>query len=147
MGALNLPPSGMVYLDTPSVIYSVEKHTDYWPLLRPLWAASRTGQIEIVGSELLMLETLVGPLKHKDAELVSAYEQLFTSTEMRLLPITMDILKGAARLRAETKLKTPDAIHVATALAAGCAQFITNDADLKRVSQLPVVILKEVAAA
>ena len=37
---------------------------------------------------------------------------------MRLLPITQSILREAARLRATIKLKTPDAIHAATASAA-----------------------------
>jgi predicted nucleic acid-binding protein len=45
---------------------------------------------------------------------------------MRLLPITRPILLEAARLRAATKLKTPDAIHAATAMDAGCALFVTT---------------------
>jgi hypothetical protein len=62
----------VVYVDTASVIYSVEKHADYWALLRPLWEASKAGQIEVVSSELILLETLVGPLKHNDADMVTA---------------------------------------------------------------------------
>ena len=69
MGSLSLPPSGIVYVDTAPVIYSVEKHADYWELLRPLWEASKTGRIEVVSSELTLLETLVGPLKQGDSEL------------------------------------------------------------------------------
>ena len=40
MGSLNLPSSGVVYVDTAPVIYSVEQHPDYLALLDPLWAAS-----------------------------------------------------------------------------------------------------------
>jgi hypothetical protein len=58
MGSLVLPSSGTIYLDAPPVIYSVEKHVDYWHLLRPLWAASMGGQINLVSSELLLLEPL-----------------------------------------------------------------------------------------
>ncbi|MBC7910711.1 MAG: PIN domain-containing protein [Pyrinomonadaceae bacterium] len=147
MGQLNLPASGVVYLDTAPIIYSIEKHADYWVLMRPLWEASQAGQIVIASSELSLLETLVGPLKSGDHNLAADYERLLTATELRLLPVTASILKDAARLRAQTNLKTPDAIHAATALASGSAQFITNDVAFKRVPNLPVVILKEVASA
>lgn len=144
MGTLKLPSSGIVYIDTAPVIYSVEKHADYWPLLRPLWEASKTGRIEVVTSELTLLETLVGPSKQGDSALIMSYENLLTSTEIRLLQITTDVLRSAARLRAETNIKTPDAIHAASALAAGSAQFVTNDTQLKRVDGLPIVLLSEI---
>ena len=57
--------------------------------------------------------------------------------------ITIDLLRDAAQLRADTNLKTPDAIHAATALAKGCVQFITNDPAFRRVSGLNIVVLSE----
>ena len=48
-----------------------------------------------------------------------------------------------ARIRAETSLATPDALHAVTALGAGCAAFITNDTDFRRVDDLPVVVLDD----
>jgi predicted nucleic acid-binding protein len=60
-----------------------------------------------------------------------------------LLPITQSILRESARLRATTKLKTPDAIHAATAMSAGIALFVTNDPNFKNVASLPVVVLKD----
>ena len=74
MGTLTLPASGLVYVDTQIVIYSVEKHPNHWPLLRPLWEASQAGGIEIISSELVLLETLVGPLKSGDLLLAASYE-------------------------------------------------------------------------
>jgi predicted nucleic acid-binding protein len=50
-------------------------------------------------------------------------------------------------LRANHNLKTPDAIHAATALAAGCVLFVTNDAGFRCVPGLPVAVLSEVAAS
>ena len=49
-------------------------------------------------------------------------------------------------MRAETNIKTPDAIHAASALVAGSEQLITNDAQLKRVDSLSIVLLSEIAA-
>jgi hypothetical protein len=63
MGALTLPASGLVYIDTMTLIYTVERYPAYYPLLEPLWRAAQSGTIEIVSSELTLMETLVGPLK------------------------------------------------------------------------------------
>lgn len=43
MGSLIVPASGLVYIDTNPVIYSVEKNAQYWPLLEPLWQAAKAG--------------------------------------------------------------------------------------------------------
>jgi hypothetical protein len=91
-----VPPAGLVYLDANSAIYSVEKHPDYWPLLQPVWQAAKGKTIEIVSSDLVLMETLIGPLKAGDAALVNAYEQLFRQPQTRLLPITPAVLREAA---------------------------------------------------
>jgi predicted nucleic acid-binding protein len=143
MGSLNLPVSGLVYLDTSPIIYSVEKAQDFYPLLLPLWQAAKSGQIELVTSELTLLESLVVPLRRKDTVLINAFERALTAAETELAPITIDVLRDAAQLRADTNLKTPDAIHAATAMAQGCVQFITNDPAYRRVTGLNVVVLSE----
>ncbi|MCI0349382.1 MAG: PIN domain-containing protein [Acidobacteriales bacterium] len=143
MGALILPSSGLIYLDANSVIYSVEKHPLYWPLLQPLWQAAKNVSIEIVSRDLVLLEVLVGPLKSGNTALASTYEQLFQQSQTRLFPITQTILRQAAKLRATSKLKTPDALHAATALEAKCALFITNDAGFRGVPGLSVAILDD----
>ena len=143
MGTLTLPASGLVYLDANSVIYTVEKHPVYGPLLQSLWQAAQARAIEVVSSELVVMETLVGPYKSGDTSVEKAYEQALLGTDMRLLPITQVILRQAARLRAATKLRTPDALHAATAMNAGCARFVTNDAGFRGVAGLPLVILDD----
>jgi predicted nucleic acid-binding protein len=143
MGSLSLPASGIVYVDTAPIIYTVERHTDYEPLLLPLWAALDTSTIEVATSELTLLETLIKPLRDSNQALIDDYEKLLTATSINMQPITASILRGAARIRATTRLKTPDAIHAATALSVGCVQFITNDGDYRKLSSLPVVLLKE----
>lgn len=143
MGSLTLPSSGLVYFDANPVIYSVEKHPVYGPLLQPLWQAAQAKTIEIVSSDLVLLETLVGPLIAGDTALANAYEQLFQQAQTRLLPITQTILRKAAHLRATTKLKTPDALHAATAFDAGCVLFVTNDMAFRLVASLPLAILAD----
>ena len=143
MGALIVPTSGIVYVDTAPIIYTVERHADYEALLLPLWAALDSQTIEVVTSELTLLETLVKPLRDGKQSLAADYEKLLSATGIRAQPITAAILRDAARIRAASGLKTPDAIHAATALAAGCVQFVTNDADYRKLISLSVVVLKE----
>ncbi len=144
MGTLILPVSGIVYVDTSPVIYSVEENAMYSQLLEPLWDELKAGQLIVVSSELILLETLVVPLKNNDGALIAAYENILTMSDLDLFPITTQILREAAQLRATANLKTPDAIHAATALSINCAQFITNDFAFRRVPNLPVVVLDEV---
>lgn len=37
VGSLSLPGSGLVYVDSQILIYTVERHPVYEPLLAPLW--------------------------------------------------------------------------------------------------------------
>ena len=143
MGALTLPSSGPVYLDTSGFIYSVERIEPYRTLLEPVWMQAQAGQFVIVSSDLVVLETLVKPLRENDAVVETLFNSLFDASEVDLIPVTRALWEEAAILRAETGLKTPDALHAATAIHAGCTLFVTNDIDFRRVEGLPVVILDD----
>lgn len=147
MGSLTLPTSGPVYLDANGFIYSVEKIEPYRTLLKPLWNAAQQGAFEIISSELVVMETLVKPIRDGETAVENAFRALlFASLEVRLVPTTLAIWEEAARLRAEYNLKTPDAIHAASALTESCTMFLTNDAGFRRVADLPVVLMNEVLA-
>ena len=100
MGSLILPSSGPVYADAQIFIYSVEKHPTYAPALRPLWEAVARGDLEVVSSELTLLETLIGPLKRGDVGLEADYENVYVSPGIPLLPITLPVLRAGVRYRA-----------------------------------------------
>ncbi len=143
MGSLTLPNGGLVYLDASPIIYAIEKIAPYALLLHPVWEAAQKGQIRLVGSELLLLETLVKPVQLADRNLETAFRSFLRSQEMTLFPITTAVLEEAIQLRAIARLKTPDAIHAATARLTGCDLFITNDKIFERVSQLRVAALQD----
>ncbi len=144
MGQLNFPPSSLIYLDTVTIIYSVERFPDYILLLDPMWQQLQLGSIQIMTSELAILETLVMPLRQANTEMIRRYETLLTSSEVSLIPISQPILKSAAALRASSNLKTPDAIHAATAISSRCTVFLTNDKGFRNVLGLTTVILQDV---
>ena len=53
------------------------------------------------------------------------------------------IFDRAARLRAEYGLRTPDAVQVATTLVEKVEGFISNDAQLKKVAGLDLLLVDE----
>ncbi len=143
MGSLALPNSGSVYLDANGFIYSVEKIEPYCSLLQPMWQAAQRGELEIVASELVILETLVKPLRDQDLTLQRLLRELFRAREVHLIPTTSSIWEGAAQIRATSGLKTPDAIHAASALAARAKVLLTNDPHFRRISDPPTVIMSD----
>jgi predicted nucleic acid-binding protein len=146
MGQLNLPIGSKVYIDTPVLIYTLENHQDYYPLLKQLWAKFENNQVSITSSELIITEALVSPLRSENMVSIANYEQIIFHAGINLIPIDRSILLAATKLRVKYKLKTPDAIHAATALSIGCNRFITNDKGFRNIAGLPTLILSEVLA-
>lgn len=143
MGTLSLPTSGRVYVDANTAIYAVERIEPYCTLLEPLWQAAQRGQVSLVTSELTWLETLTKPLRDGNSRLEALFRAFLMAEEMTLITATLPLWEQAARLRG-LGLKTPDALHAATGLAAHCSLFVTNDVIFQRVVGLPVSILNVV---
>ena len=141
---LTLPPAGTVYIDTQVLIYTVERHPSFSPVLATLWQAAQDRRLHVATSDLTLMEVLVSPLRRGDSALQQRYESVLFNPDTRLVPITQSVLRRAAGLRASTPtLRTPDAIHAASAIDAGCTLFLTNDVDFRRVMGLPVTILRD----
>lgn len=121
MGTLTLPSGGSVYVDANAIIYRVEAIQPFLDASLPLWDALDAGTQSVVSSELSVLEVMVKPVQQGDALLQALFEGVLYGTPgFSCLSVTRSVLEIAAGLRATTRLKTPDAIHAATALDAGC---------------------------
>ncbi len=112
-----------VYADACLLIYWVERSG---PLAQAAtqWVLAQQDVILCV-SPLARLEVLVKPLRSGNQALVNLYNTVLEQQEW--LPIGDEIFARALSLRAQHGLKTPDALHLATALHHGCAEFWTND--------------------
>jgi predicted nucleic acid-binding protein len=67
---------------------------------------------------------------------------LTTSTWLLMVPIERSILIEAAGLQAKVKLRLPDAIHIATAIAADCRTVLSNDRRLRVPPSIKLLRLK-----
>ena len=88
MATLTIPVTGPVYLDAGPFIFSVERVEPYRTLLEPMWRQAQAGRFEIVSSYLIVLETLVKPLREKDIVLEHLFRSLLDAREVRLIPAT-----------------------------------------------------------
>ncbi|MBK8453989.1 MAG: type II toxin-antitoxin system VapC family toxin [Thiofilum sp.] len=119
-----------VYFDTCIVIYLIEEAVGF---VEPISAAiAKTPQMQVCISPLVQMECMVGVWKRQDSTLQKSYEQFFAHCQM--LNIEQTTYEQAGKLRVKYGLKTPDALHLATALENGCNQFWTNDNRLDKAS-------------
>jgi predicted nucleic acid-binding protein len=130
--------------DTSPLIYLIEKHPTYFDRMVFIIHAVQNNPIDGVASVLVLTEVLVQPLRAEDLALAKDYEDIFlNSVNFRLLPVDGPVARQAAHLRAHYNLRTPDALHLATAITSGSNAFFTNDLALKRVKEVRVIVLDE----
>jgi len=144
VGVIEEVGRGPVGLDTVVFIYFIEEHPQYLPLIEPLFAAIDAGTVEGVTSSLTFLETLVVPYRVGNVPLGERYEALLTGSRgIRMLDLDRPLLRAAAQLRASLRVRTPDAIQLAAALAARCSAYLTNDRELPPVPGLKILQLQD----
>jgi predicted nucleic acid-binding protein len=132
-------------LDTAPLIYFIERHPKHVDVMREIIRRIDSGAIASYGSAITLTEVLTQPKRTGNTKLEHEYRDLLLhSTGLTLVPIGIIIAEGAADLRARYSLKTPDAVQVSAALSSGCEAFLTNDAGLRRVTDLRVLILDEI---
>jgi predicted nucleic acid-binding protein len=112
-----------IYLDTCIVIYVVEGPSPYQAAV--VQAMTALASADFYVSDLVRLECLVGPLRRAQASILVRYEQTFAA--LNVLPCIPAAFDRGANLRAHHGLKTPDALHAATAIVHGCDELWTND--------------------
>jgi predicted nucleic acid-binding protein len=133
-----------LYIETAPLIYYVEVNPAYIARMDAIITAVENGTIEAYSSVLTLTEVLVHPLREGNDVLKRRYRSvLINNQDLRLLPITTPIAEAAADLRARYNLRTPDALHIAAAIDSRCDVFLTNDVDIRRVTEITVLVLDE----
>ena len=134
----------LLSLDTSVFIYFVERHPRYHNLCDPVFEAIENGGLKAATSTLTLLEILVQPYRKKLDDLVLKFFALLTTyPNLKWVDLDVDIADTAARLRADHRLKTPDAIQAATAICSGATGFLCNDAAFKRVKAFDCLLLDD----
>jgi predicted nucleic acid-binding protein len=132
----------IVGLDTSIFIYHFEKNPTYLSLTRELFSRIESGELRGVTSTISLMEIIVRPLDLGRQDIAQKYEALLVNfPNLEMIDLDRDIIRQAARLRAEFKIRPPDALQVSACLARGAHAFITNDRKLERLQKQTEVII------
>jgi predicted nucleic acid-binding protein len=128
-----------VYLDAAPVIYLVEQVPQYVELVERRVSADSVAQVV---SDLTRLECRVKPLREGDIDLLQDYDDYFAEAIEETIALSRIVIDRATDIRAHYGFKTPDAIHLAAALASRCDRFLTNDHRLDRFPEITIDVLQ-----
>jgi predicted nucleic acid-binding protein len=133
-----------VAFDTSVFIYQLENDQRYLKATDSVFSwLEKRGHVGIT-STITMTELLVKPCREKNDREVDRCFALFSQfPNLEWVALNLDISDAAARIRAEWRLKTPDAIQAATAIYCGSSGFLTNDSVYHRVSKLDTLVLDD----
>ena len=125
-----------VLLDTVALIYFLEAHERYGPVAETILRRIEQGKLLGVISSLVFAELLVPLYRAGDKAAASGLvSRLSGFANLTIHELDARTSAIAARLRAEHGLRTPDAIHAATALTAGADGILTNDRQWRRLTK------------
>jgi predicted nucleic acid-binding protein len=132
----------VIGLDTSIFIYHLEDHPRYSPLTEIIFSALEKGLNKGVTSYLTLMEILVKPKKEGLLQVARDYEYYLTTfPNLTFCEMGLDVAGKASDLRSADRIKTPDAIQLATTIFYGATAFLTNDKTFERVKGVDILIL------
>ena len=114
-------------------IYLIERHLEHGPKMMELLSKMGQRGDSLCTSIFTLGEVLTGSYSAGTISLSEEIKRFLGSPEVDLLPFTTETADHYARIRANNKVAPADAIHLASAAAAGVDLFLTNDRSLQRI--------------
>lgn len=134
---INKLPQGRVVVDSAPIIYILENNAEYAPRFATFFERAEAGDNELMISTVTLAEVLTGPLRAGKERLEERYRTaLTTPPTWRLVEPNADVAHRAARIRARSRLRLPDAVQVATALETSSLDVVTHDRDFSSLEAL-----------
>lgn len=133
----DLPQGSLLLMDSAPIIYFLERNAVFAPIFKPLFTAHAAGKLQFAVTTVTIAEVLAGPLQAGDEALVERYRAVLESWQV--VDLDADIAENAARLSAAFRLRLPDAVQAASALAINADALVTHDRDFSRIKSLHVL--------
>ncbi len=132
-----------LFLDTAPLIYYVEENRRYLPLVDVIFDRIFEEQLIGITSPISLAECLARPYRLGQTQLQQNYFNLITATNLVFTLIDQNMARQAAEFRSRYNLELPDAFQIAVAVATNCEAFLTNDAMLRRITEIQVLVLDD----
>jgi predicted nucleic acid-binding protein len=133
-----------IFIDTAVFIYFIERDPRYLDTVKPVFVEIDTGNVDAITSTITLLEVLVLPFRKGNQALVEKYRNLILNSDhLTAYEVFHEVSVLASRLRAGYSIRTPDAIQMAVGILYGAQAFLTNDAELKQVKDIKVLIVDD----
>lgn len=87
--------------------------------------AAIAGSNDRIGSVVLVPEVMTKPVRLRDDRELGALTDLLATFDLKV--VDEEVADASVTLGAKYRLKTPDAIHLATAVVWGAERFYTNN--------------------
>jgi len=131
-------------LDTNLLVYVLEDAARYGAVGRAILNAIEARETSAVLASIGLAELVTGPARSGDGALVERYmDELRSIGGLKIEPLSAEIAVDAAVIRGSREIGLADAIHLATARAAGATAFVTNDRSMRSSTKLEVVYLDD----
>ncbi|MBI2326871.1 PIN domain-containing protein [Candidatus Curtissbacteria bacterium] len=133
-----------IALDSNIFIYALENKGRSGNASRKKLFEIKETNLQVFTSVLTLQEILVGVYKEGLIRKVHAYLNFISNSgNISIVDFTRNIAIKSAQIRAQYKqIRTPDAIHLATALESGAEIFVTADRRLPRkINGLKIEVL------
>jgi predicted nucleic acid-binding protein len=132
-----LPDGALLLMDTPPIVYFLEGHAKLAKVFKPVFERHAAGELRFAVTTVSIAEVLAGPLQSGNEALAERFRTILESWQV--VDLTANIAASAARLRASLRLKLPDAVQAASAIAINADALITYDRDFSRMHSLRVL--------
>ncbi len=133
----------VIALDTSLFVYQLEGDSPFTEEASVILLSIEKGGYKGIFASIGVLELLVKPKKLGREDIVEQYKSALANfPHLQVINLNEAIIDRAADLRARYGLRTPDAIHLATAIVSKADVFVTNDKSLTRVKEIKVRLLQ-----
>ena len=128
-----------VFIDTNPIIYLVSQQEPFYSKVVKFMSDCIADDAEFYTSTITDVEFLVKPFEDDDEKQIENYRNLLTSLEFLKCFINEQVGERAARIKAKYHdIKLGDALQLAASIDCNCDIFLTNDKQLKQVTEAKV---------